>query len=282
MINTTDYNRIMDDTALTQEEKVSKVQDLVAQHIKDETATTIGHDVNAPAVQERLVQALKEVFALRVNPPEPSVCTVTQDEHDPTLLHFCYEIQPGQFGRAVGFVPDKPEDRDFLTRYFHTHLEYPDVTSIMMEPGVYQEYVGTTFLSAWITRVNIISAFLITRYRPHAQNILNVQKFNAKLTGHCDLGRELDDDTLLLAVEKDRPGHYWFFWVDQDCSDSAVGRFITADPRADVVESFAAYAQECSLDLSAEYSGNTGLGDNVVRCPALELNVKQMYHWVTL
>jgi hypothetical protein len=285
MIDTIEYNTIMNDAALTQEEKAAKVQDIVAQHIKEATAPTIGHEVNAQAVRERLVQALEEVFALRHRPTEPPACSVTQDEHDPTLWHFTYEIQPGLFGRAVDFIPGhrgRPEDQSFLDRYFHDHLEYPDVTNIMMEPGVYQEYVSTTFLNGWINHVEVKKAFLITRYSPHDQNLVDVQRFNQRTRGHTDLSREFADDVLVLAVEPGRPDHYWFFWADRDCSDSGVGRFITADSYETVAESFTRYAQERSLDLSEAYSGNEGLKGNVAQWPALELDADKIEMWVTL
>ncbi len=285
MIDTIEYNTIMNDATLTQEEKVAKVQDIVAQHVKEATAPTIGQEVNAQAVRERLVQALEEVFAPRNRPTELTACSATQDERDPMLWHFTYAIRPGLFGRAVDFIPGhrgRPEDQSFLDRYFHDHVEYPDVTDIMMEPGVLQEYVGTTFLNGWINHVEVKKAFLITRYNPHEQNLADVQKFNARDRGHTNLSRDLNDDILLLAVEPKRPDHYWFFWADQDCSDSQVGRFITDDPCETVAESFANYAQECSLELSREYSGNEGIEGNATSWPALELDAKKIEPWKTL
>lgn len=282
MIDTIEYNTVMNDTALTQEEKAAKIQDIVAQHIEEATAPTIGHDVNAQAVRERLVQALEEVFALCNRPTEPPVCSATQDEHDPSLWHLTYEVQP--LCRVHGFDPHQvePENQSFLDRYFHDHVEYPDVTAIMMEPGVLQEYVGTTFLNGWINHVEVKKAFLITRYNPHEQNLVDAQKFNTRPRGHADLGRELDDDVLILAVEPERPDHYWFFWADRDCSDSQIGRFVTDDPYETVAESFARYAQECSLELSREYSGNEGLEGNVTSWPALKLDAKKIEPWKTL
>ncbi len=172
--------------------------------------------------------------------------------------------------------------------YFSDQEDYPEPAVDMLPVDKLYSYISTTFLDGWINYVEIKSAFLITRYREHEQNVAAVAKFNGvdrQRYDHIDfnacLGKQLDDDVLILARAKDRDPfdtdvdgcgpHWWFFWFDRDVSDSCIGRFETTDADAIIVERFAAYAHEKSRGMGYEHSGH----------PALELKPSAFRGWIS-
>ncbi len=112
---------------------------------------------------------------------------------------------------------------NFREKYFYTHVKYPDVIAVMMKFGVLQSYVPATFLNAWINEVELDKAFLICRYESLENNTKSLEEFVKRDDFHTDL-KELDDDVLILAHEKNR-ANKWFFWFDCDVSDCTIGRF---------------------------------------------------------
>ncbi len=172
--------------------------------------------------------------------------------------------------------------------YFSGSIQYPNPTETMLEPGILHEYLSSTFLTGWINYVKITAAFLITRYRKHSVNAEAADRFNERPEKldyhHTDVGDAPRDDVLILA--KSTSGHWWFFWNDRDCSDCMIGRFMTPDKDTEVIQSFAEYANERSLDLSKQYAGrceqnpDEDTSENKEGMPALELYPHCFGGWV--
>lgn len=180
-----------------------------------------------------------------------------------------------------------PRRDDFISKHFDC-IDYPDPVATMMEPGILQRYVSSTFLNGWINYVTPIKAFLITRYRPHSQNVKDLAEFKKAPPFHSRLEKAFHDDILLLARHPVRDwtapsgrftNEYWFFWFDRDVSDCQIGRFHTDEPVKDVIDSFAAYAEETSQELSKSYASDTS--ENKVGAPALEIGPSFIRGWVS-
>lgn len=190
-----------------------------------------------------------------------------------------YDGDAPQDGWHLPLSTVKP-DAKFMD-YFSEQEEYPNPPVDMLPVGKLYSYISTTFLDGWINYVEIKSAFLITRYREHEQNVAAVDKFNEGGEFHTCLGKQLDDDVLILARAKSRDPfdidtdgcgpHWWFFWFDRDCSDSCIGRFETTDAEATIIERFTAHAHDCSRGMGYEHSGH----------PALELKPDAFRGWIS-
>lgn len=161
----------------------------------------------------------------------------------------------------------------FLKKYFPNGIEYPDPTKIMMEPGWLLSYISSDFLSPWLNYLEILDTYLITRYREYQVNVERAQAFNSKIeAGDCFFHQNVSlfgDDVLVLAKEKPSTKYeetsypldyrnkpelsgypadtqrYWFFWFDQDSSDSCLGRFYVASSQeAALRQEFQEYCSE--------------------------------------
>jgi hypothetical protein len=144
-----------------------------------------------------------------------------------------------------------------MLRYFADSEDYPSVANDPAPMGVWQCYISQTYLNGWINYVRpYLSAFLITRYRPHSMNAAELAKFHESDPFHADLS-SLGDDVLLLGRSEydNNFGAYWVFWFDNDVSDCCIGRFVTDDDQATVIKTFEAWAQATSLEMSEQYAG---------------------------
>lgn len=195
---------------------------------------------------------------------------------------------------------------EYQDRYFRESIEYPNPAETMLGLGVLHEYVSSQFLAAWVNSIEIDAAWLLTRYSPHSKNVADVDALNKG--DHCNtpLDKLVDDDVLILghvevrkltqpcvlcgASEFDPRSDetqrvWWFLWYDRDVSDCAIGRFTTDDSDGEVIRSFAEYARERSLKLSADYSFNQGrhgsLEENAPGQPALKINPSALRRWIT-
>jgi len=176
------------------------------------------------------------------------------------------------------YIPNSVKDKDDFEfdDYFDEHYEYPQITVQMLKMGDLYWYISTTFLNGWINYVKIISAFMITRYKKYVDNVKEADEFNKeKEFHHTDIGKELEDDVLILAKDEYNENTYWFFWSDRDCSDSAIGRFQTKDSEKDVKKFFGDYCNKLSRELSVDYGADKAYD-------ALKLDVKKFKGWIKL
>jgi hypothetical protein len=272
------FDAIMESCLLSQQEKEQRVGELVANHVREQlTAATTPEETKENLKKQFTIMAtalLKEVGS-----DENPVCEVVQDATDPNVYHVSYQLSSRVWRLATLQTPDR-EPKNFIDRYFEFSQEYPDVIGVMMQPGVYQKYVSSTFLNGWINYVEIKQAWLITRYQPHSANKQAVEQFNADPPVHVDLGKTFGDDVLVLAQEEHHPTFWWVFWFDHDVSDCCIGRFESVESEEIIAADFARWAQERSLDMSKDYSGNEGLEENNSGWPASELDVSKFRGWV--
>jgi hypothetical protein len=157
-------------------------------------------------------------------------------------------------------------------------FDYPKPTSMPLVPsrceacdyrpigGIRFAYISTTFLNGWINYVTIDRAYLITRYRKHAENVARLDEFHKENAFHSDLN--LGDDVVILARGED--GAWWEFWYDQDCSDACIGRFTTTDDADTVRARFDEFVRD--LDDGANEGGDSG--------PPLPIDVTKIRGWV--
>lgn len=125
-------------------------------------------------------------------------------------------------------------------KYFIEEIHYPgNVAENIMPWGERWNYISHTFLNGFINYCEIVKAVLIERYVK-----FNQKKFNAVLQKenfHPRIG-DFGDDVLILAKITD--GKYIYFWFDHDVSDCCIGRFMTDDTEAQVLEEFGKHVDD--------------------------------------
>lgn len=167
-------------------------------------------------------------------------------------------------------------NKDF-TDYFETTREHPSSyirdSGEILPLGELWCYMNSSFINGFLNICSDkppISAFVLGRYRyaskaierdksywyqdpPNSLNWVEVPPWMTKRQLYELMTQEgrvyhtkLDmfaDDILLLFSSTMNDGRicYWFFWLDMDCSDCCIGRFVTADPEVNVQELFRSY-----------------------------------------
>jgi hypothetical protein len=171
-------------------------------------------------------------------------------------------------------------------KYFQETEEYPREVAFNPLPwNVLYEYITTDFLNAFINKVKIKKAYLISRYTNESEIIKNVQiadpprSYNwTTFSGnkqevfdrltipgavcHSKLN-DFGDDVLILSKieiqdkshypDRENLNYYMFFWYDCDCSDSCIGRFFTEDTESQVIQEFDTFVKERNDKLSVDY-----------------------------
>jgi len=157
--------------------------------------------------------------------------------------------------------------------YFNYSEEYPNPTTRMLPVNCEYTYISNTFLNGFINYVNIIKAFLITRYEPYSKNLESAVNFHdrEKNKFHTKIYNFFDDDVAILAVSD--IGEYWYFYYDQDCSDCSIGRFRTDDSEEKVILKFKLFCN--NLDVKYNYE------ENSERKEAIELNPMMFHKWMS-
>lgn len=169
-----------------------------------------------------------------------------------------------------------PRD-DVFSRYFRDRVEYPDVTAVMMAPGIRQDYVSNTFLDGWINYVTPVSVWLMTRYRKHEENVAALAEWAAAPKYHTKLG-DFGDDVLVLAREgagtRQNDGTWWLFHYDCDVSDCSIGRFDTYDAVLVVVSAFDSMVAELGREVSVAYGADRAQDPQAI-------DVKNLRGWLS-
>jgi len=147
----------------------------------------------------------------------------------------------------------------------------PAGTGELLPLGELWTYIAMPLLSALLPYTRIRCGRLITRYRPHADNLAAVATLHQQLQ-LPERGRtrtditQLPDDVVLLAQDRKTKSCWWYFYFDRDCSDCQVGRFKADVSDEQLMQSFADYADEQSRELSVGYGAETP-------APAIELHI---------
>ena len=120
--------------------------------------------------------------------------------------------------------------------YMRDEIEYPHPAVEPLRQGVLFSYISSTFLNGWINYVgDVRRAYLVTRYRSHAENVEALAKWHADPPFHSKFD-DIPDDVHLIA--KDEGGKWWYFWYDRDCSDCCIGILDTDDSDDAVLVAF--------------------------------------------
>lgn len=167
-------------------------------------------------------------------------------------------------------------NQPFVDRYFSAGEDYPNVTGSDILPyGHLWSYISSTFLNGFINYVDVLKAFMVTRYEPYDKNLAEAEVFNSKKAPHTNLWSQLSDDCIILAAAKNNSQEYWFFWSDRDVSDCMIGRFVTINMRADVIVHFSDYVKFRNEEIAHSYpvKGKT---------KPIELNPEMFTGWINL
>lgn len=152
--------------------------------------------------------------------------------------------------------------------YFPLAVEYPEPADQPLKRGLLFSYISSTFLDGWINYVEMKRAWLITRYRAHAENVAKLAAFHADTPIHPNLGA-LGDDVFILARSK--RGDWWFFWYDCDVSDCCIGILSPwKDTDEQVLEAFDKFAAD-------RHGRENGAAEHH---PPLPIDVSKLRGWV--
>jgi hypothetical protein len=172
--------------------------------------------------------------------------------------------------------------RDYFDRF---DVDYPRGIALHPLPwGQLWRYVSDSFLNGFINYVQVRRAFLLSRYRrwnDPSERGTKAEMFALATQPdsfvHTDLALFEDDILILGSItgpdDRPVPGRWMYFWFDRDVSDCCVGRFVTQDDDATVLERFRRHCEAIGLEMSQSYLGQAE--------PARELPLHFFQGWIS-